>query len=133
MVAEQAFVDDPLRLLRAFRMAAMLDFDIAPETLAAIQRHSPRIDQPAGERVRAELVQLMACPVSARQVQTMSDCGLLTCLIPEMQPMQHCRQNTHHDFDVYDHTLKAYAAIEQCLQTTDRISGALGKRYQQPP
>ena len=133
MVAEQAFVDDPLRLLRAFRMAALLDFDIAPETLVAIQRHSPRIDQPAGERVRAELVQLMACPASARQVQTMSDCGLLTCLIPEMQPMQHCRQNTHHDFDVYDHTLKAYAAIEQCLQTTGRISGALEKRYHQPP
>jgi poly(A) polymerase len=133
MVAEQAFVDDPLRLLRAFRMAAMLDFDIALETLAAIQRHSPRIDQPAGERLRAELVQLMACPASARQIQTMSDCGLLTCLIPEMQPMRHCRQNAHHDFDVYDHTLKAYAATEQCLQTAGHISGALEKRYHQPP
>lgn len=133
MVAEQAFVDDPLRLLRAFRMAAILDFDIAPETLAAIQRHSPRIDQPAGERLRAELVQLMACPASARQFQTMSDCGLLTCLIPEMRPMRHCRQNAHHDFDVYDHTLKAYAATEQCLQTLGHISGTLEKRYHQPP
>jgi len=133
MVAEQAFVDDPLRLLRAFRMAAILDFDIAPETLQAIQRHSPRIDQPAGERLRAELIQLMACPSSARQIQAMSDCGLLTCLVPEMQPMQGCRQNTHHDFDVYEHTLRAYAATEACLQTAGHISRALGKRYQQPP
>lgn len=133
MVKEQAFVDDPLRLLRAFRMAATLDFDITPETLEAIQRHSQRIDQPAGERLRAELIQLMACPASARQVQTMSDCGLLTRLIPELRPMQNCRQNTHHDFDVYDHTLKAYAATEQCLQTAGRISSALGKRYHQPP
>jgi len=133
MIAEQAFIDDPLRLLRAFRMAAMLNFDIAPETLAAIERHGPRIDQPAGERLRAELVQLMACPTSAPQVQTMSDSGLLTCLIPEMQPMQHCRQNLHHDFDVYDHTLKAYAATELCLQTADRICDALEKRYHQPP
>lgn len=133
MVAEQAFVDDPLRLLRAFRMAAILDFDIAPETLAAIQRHSPRIDQPAGERLRAELIQLLACPASARQVQTMSDCGLLTCLVPEMQPMQDCRQNTHHDFDVYEHTLRAYVATEACLQSAGRISRALGKRYQQSP
>jgi len=133
MVAEQAFVDDPLRLLRAFRMAAILDFAIAPETLEAIQRHSPRIDQPAGERLRAELIQLMACPSSAQQVQTMSDCGLLTCLVPEMQPMRDCRQNTHHDFDVYEHTLRTYAATEACLQTVGHISRALGKRYQQSP
>jgi tRNA nucleotidyltransferase/poly(A) polymerase len=38
MVTEQAFIDDPLRLLRAFRMAAVLDFAIEPETLAAITR-----------------------------------------------------------------------------------------------
>lgn len=132
LVAEQALVDDPLRLLRAFRMAAVLDFTIAPETLQAIQRHARRIDQPAGERLRAELIQLLACPASARQLQSMSDCGLLTCLLPEMHPMQDCLQNTHHDFDVYDHTLKAYAATEQCLQTDGRITGALAKRYRQP-
>jgi tRNA nucleotidyltransferase/poly(A) polymerase len=133
MVTEQAFVDDPLRLLRAFRMAAVLDFTIDRDTFRAITRHAHRISQPAGERLRAELVQLMACPDSARQIETMSNSGLLTSLFPEMAPMQGCRQNRHHDFDVYDHTLNAYAAVEQCLQDAGQLAGPLGKRYHEPP
>ena len=133
MVSEKAFVDDPLRLLRAFRMAAVLGFSIAPETMAAIRRHGHRIHQPAGERLGAEFVQLLSCPTSAGQILAMSESGLLTRLIPEMQPMRDCRQNRHHDFDVYTHTLKAYAAVETCLQTSGDISAALGKRYRQAP
>jgi len=133
MVTEQAFIDDPLRLLRAFRMAALLDFAIEPETLAAIARQGYRISQPAGERLRTELLQLMACPASARQIQAMSASGLLLHLLPEMQPMEHCRQNRHHDFDVYEHTLRAYAATEKCLQNAGDIVDALGKRYHAPP
>ncbi len=133
MVAEQAFVDDPLRLLRAFRMAAVLDFAIESRTLAAIQRHAHRIQHPAGERLRTELLQLLACPDSAPQIRTMSDSRLLTRLIPEMAPMQDCGQNAHHDFDVYTHTLEAYAALEACLATAGRLAGELAKRYQQPP
>jgi putative nucleotidyltransferase with HDIG domain len=133
MVSEQAFVDDPLRLLRAFRMAAALAFTVEPGTLAAIRRHSHLIDRPAGERLRTELLQLLGCPLSTGQILAMSASDLLTRLIPEMQPMQHCPQNRHHDFDVYDHTLKAYAATERCLQAIDQISGALEKRYRRAP
>jgi tRNA nucleotidyltransferase/poly(A) polymerase len=133
MVAEQAFVEDPLRLLRAFRTAALLDFAIEPETLRAIERHSHRINQPAGERLRAELIQLMACPTSTRQIRLMSASGLLTSLIPEMAPMRHCRQNIHHDYDVYDHTLKAYAATEHLLETAGRLADVFKKRYSRPP
>jgi tRNA nucleotidyltransferase/poly(A) polymerase len=133
MVSEKAFVHDPLRLLRAFRMAAVLDFTIEPDTLAAIQRHGHRIHQPAGERLGTEFVRLLTCPSSTGQILAMSASGLLTHLIPEMQPMRDCRQNRHHDFDVYTHTLEAFAALETCLQTADRISAALGRRYRQAP
>lgn len=133
MVSEEAFVEDPLRLLRAFRLAAALDYAIEPQTLAAIRRHGHRIDQPAGERLGSEFIQLLGCPASAPQIGAMSDSGLLTGLIPEMRPMQGCRQNRHHDFDVYDHTLKAYTAAESFLQTTGRLSKALEKRYRQAP
>jgi len=133
MVSEQAFVDDPLRLLRAFRMAAALDFVIEPETLAAIGRQGHRIQQPAGERLGTEFMQLLACPSSSKHILTMAESGLLTGLIPEMRPMQGCRQNRHHDFDVYTHTLKAYTALETCLQKVDRLAAALGRRYRQAP
>ena len=133
MVSENAFVDDPLRLLRAFRFAAALGFTIETDTLAAIRRHGHLVRQPAGERLGTEFIRLLACPSSTEQILAMSESDLLTHLIPEMQPMQDCRQNRHHDFDVYTHTLKAYAALETCLQTADRLSAALGRRYRQAP
>jgi tRNA nucleotidyltransferase/poly(A) polymerase len=133
MVAETAFVEDPLRLLRAFRLAAVLDFSIVPETLAAIARHARRIDQTAGERLRHELLQLLACPASAGQVLSMSGCGLLVRLLPELAPLQGCGQNVHHDFDVYDHTLKAYARLETALEEAGRLPRALSERYRQAP
>jgi tRNA nucleotidyltransferase/poly(A) polymerase len=133
MVSEQAFVNDPLRLLRAFRMAGVLEFTIEPKTLSSIQRHGYRIHQPAGERLGTEFVQLLSCPSSAGLIQTMSECGLLTHLMPEMRPMRNCQQNRHHDFDVYTHTLRAYAALETCLQTADSLSTALATRYRQAP
>jgi putative nucleotidyltransferase with HDIG domain len=133
MVSEQAFIDDPLRLLRAFRMAAVLGFGIAPETLASIARHAHRIDQSAGERLRHELFQLLACATSAAQIEGMSDSGLLVCLLPEMAPMQDCGQNVHHDFNVYAHTLKAYARLETVLGRPDHLPAALTRRYREPP
>lgn len=133
MVSEQAFADDPLRLLRAFRLAAVLDFDIAPETFEVITRHSHRIDRPAGERLRTELLRLMSCPASVVQIRGMSESGLLVRLIPELGPLRGCGQNIHHDFDVYDHTLKAYAGTEDCLRDAGSICAALAKRYRRPP
>ena len=133
MVSEQAFIDDPLRLLRAFRLAAVLGFTVAPETLEAIGRHARRIARSAGERQRHELLQLLACPASAPQIQGMSDCGLLVHLLPEMAPLKGCGQNVHHHFDVYDHTLRAYAGLEEHLGQTARLPQALTRRYRQAP
>jgi poly(A) polymerase len=133
MVSEHALVADPLRLLRAFRLAADLGFTIEPQTLAAIRRQGHLIDRPAGERLHAEFIRLLACPSSTPQIRAMSASGLLTRLIPEMAPMRHCGQNRHHDFDVYDHTLQAYAAVEGCLQTIDRISAPLAARCRRAP
>lgn len=131
MISEQAFVDDPLRLLRAFRIAAVSGFAIAPETLAAIVRHAHRIGQPAGERLHHELFQLLACPTSAVQIESMSDSSLLVHLLPEMAPLKDCGQNEHHDYDVYRHTLKAYAGLETTLGQADDLPAVLTKRYQQ--
>jgi len=133
MVSEKAFVEDPLRLLRAFRLAGTLEFEIEANTLAAIRRHGQRINQPAGERLHAEFIQLLNCPASSEQIRAMSKSGLLTRLFPEMEPMQGCLQNRHHDFDVSEHTLNAYAAVEDSLRTTAPAFAALRKRYRQAP
>jgi len=76
-VSPEAFEHDPLRLLRAFRLAAQLDFTIAPETQAAISARAALLSQPAGERVREELYGLLACRRSHPRVAACAAAGLL--------------------------------------------------------
>ena len=59
---EERFAEDHLRLLRAVRFAAQLDFEIEPRTFAAIQSLAPKIKLISAERVRDELIKLFAPP-----------------------------------------------------------------------
>jgi putative nucleotidyltransferase with HDIG domain len=130
MVTAKAFANDPLRLLRAYRMAATLELAIEPDTRKAIRAMAGLISRPAGERIRVELLLLLASADSARLIRQMADDRLLTALFPEMQAMPGCRQNEHHDFDVLDHTLAAYAALEAIVNRPAAVSPFLAARYQ---
>jgi putative nucleotidyltransferase with HDIG domain len=129
MVSRDAFASDPLRLLRAYRMAAVLGYAIAAETRATIRQQAALIVRPAGERIRVELMLLLAVADSARLVRQMADDALLTALFPEMQAMAGCRQNAHHDFDVLEHTLAAYDGLEAVLGAPGRLNARLADRY----
>jgi len=115
MVSEQAFVRDPLRLLRTYRFAATLDFEIETRTESAIATHGHLIGLPAGERIREEIVRLLGAPCAVKHLQKMSDSGLLFHVFPELRDAQSCTQNRHHRFNVLDHTLKACRHLESLL------------------
>lgn len=115
MVSAHAFRNDPVRLLRAYRMAAYLDFDMDPDTSRAIQTAAGTIQTAAGERVWTELSLILACPESFDQLRQMAQSGLLTAIFPEMVPLKRCRQSPPHHYDVFDHTLQAFQALEAVL------------------
>lgn len=115
MVSEGAFEADPLRLLRAFRMAACLAFTLTPDTLSAITGHATRIRLSAGERIREELFKILATPHSHRHLGLMNDCGLLGAIFPELNPLRGCVQNRHHSHDVLTHTLAACEQLETLI------------------
>jgi poly(A) polymerase len=119
-VAAHAFQSDPLRLLRAYRLAATLGFAIEDETRQTIRKQAHLVSRPAGERLHSELWQLLASPLSAEQVHAMAVDGLLTSLLPEMQPLQGCLQGPPHAFDVFTHTLRAYTALEHRISAAAR-------------
>lgn len=106
MVAETAFVNDPARLVRAYRLAAELGFSIDPQTQAVITRHRQRIATVAGERVWAELVKIFKVDDSAGTIRGMAASNLLTAIFPELKPTIGCTQNRHHRFDVFEHSLR---------------------------
>jgi len=117
MASPRAFVNDPLRQLRAFRLAAQFRCRIEDATLAAVKAMIGTIQTCAGERIRTEFFKLLAFNGSTQFVEQMADCGLLYEIFPELANLQGCRQNEHHSFDVWTHTLAACRQLENYLDS----------------
>lgn len=115
MISDKIFEADPIRLLRAHRMAICLGMQITPDTLRAISEHATRIGKAAGERVLSELNLIFACPDSHTQLLMMADSGVLEAVFPELKALKDCLQNQFHDADVWQHSLQAYQALEALL------------------
>ncbi|MGD9043657.1 MAG: HD domain-containing protein [Desulfobacterales bacterium] len=118
MVSKGIFNQDPLRLLRAFRMAAVLQFKIESHTKTAIEKHAGLIQQSAGERVREELFKMLQSAKCHDYLCQMADTGLLFAILPELAALKQCRQNRFHQFDVFEHTLGAHCHLERLLDSS---------------
>jgi tRNA nucleotidyltransferase/poly(A) polymerase len=84
-LSRQAIVDDPVRLLRAFRLAAQLAFDIEPATSRMLREESHLIRKPAAERILQECDRLLEVSDSAATLNRMAAAGLLPALLPELR------------------------------------------------
>ncbi|MFM7320565.1 MAG: CCA tRNA nucleotidyltransferase [Armatimonadota bacterium] len=111
---EVTFVDDPLRMLRACRLAAKLGFAIAEETLEAIRANAFRLDAEHGiswERIRDEFVKTLLAPGAIDGLERMRTTGLLERFAPELAALHGCGQNGWHRWDVWEHSLRALEAL----------------------
>jgi tRNA nucleotidyltransferase (CCA-adding enzyme) len=77
MVSPTNLQDDPLRLLRAYRQAAQLNFVIEPDTQSVIRQLAPLLGQVAAERVRVEIGYLLSSARGSQWLQTAWEDGLL--------------------------------------------------------
>ena len=118
-VSEQIFEADPARLLRAVRLAAELDFTIDPETESLIHHHSETVTEVPGERIREELVRLLALPRASHHLRYLDELGLLLALIPELAEGKGVEQPTVHFWDVFEHSLQTVAAVEFLIRQSD--------------
>jgi tRNA nucleotidyltransferase/poly(A) polymerase len=85
--ARQRFDEDALRLLRAIRIAARLEFTIEPVTLAALRSHAADIGWVSQERVAAELRRMLGADRPSVAVRLLRDTGLLACVLPELDAL----------------------------------------------
>ena len=113
-VSPNAFKLDAARLLRAVRLAAELGFSLDTETEALIQRHCHLIASVAGERIRDELLRLLAIPQS-KFFPYLDELGLLTAIIPELNQLKGVRQPKEHFWDVFEHSIKTVVAVDFLL------------------
>lgn len=82
MCRREAFTDDPLRLLRAFRFAATLGFFVEVGTLEAIKRGPDMLSQVAGERIRDEFFLILGATGIGTSLKNLLHAGLLDIIIP---------------------------------------------------
>jgi len=100
--------EDYLRMLRAVRFAAVLDFEIERETAAAIRHHAPLAASIAPERVREELTRILVeSPRAGDAIRLMEETGLLRVLLPEVDAMKGQEQppRFHPEGDVFEHAV----------------------------
>lgn len=109
---EESFSDDPLRMMRAARFAAQLDFEVAPEVVAAMKAMAERIDIVSAERVRDELNKLIVSAYPRKGLALLVDTGLAARVLPELPALRLERDEHHRHKDVYDHSL---IVLEQAM------------------
>jgi poly(A) polymerase len=114
-VSEDAFVQDPARLLRAVRLAAEFGFSLDEDTVAQIKRHAALITQVSAERVRDDLCRILAVPQAEKWLRLLDDFGLLMQIFPELAAMRGAEQPKEHYWDVLQHSFKTVSAIEFLL------------------
>ncbi|TET49519.1 MAG: HD domain-containing protein [Anaerolineales bacterium] len=110
-----AFRDDPVRLLRGVRFEAKLGFGIEPATTALMERDAPLLGGAAPERVRDELVRLLAATPVVSGLERLNGLGLLKHVLPELEDLKGVGQSPPHRFDVYRHSLLVVDALERAL------------------
>jgi poly(A) polymerase len=115
MVSHVSFSEDPLRLLRAFRFAANLDFTLDPVTLAAMETVTSRLSDVAAERMHSELLKLFAALSSSPHIVTMARLGLLDVLFPELAATRGIRCRPGDQLDIFEHSIRTYQAVEDLI------------------
>jgi poly(A) polymerase/tRNA nucleotidyltransferase (CCA-adding enzyme) len=108
----ERFREDGLRPVRACRFAAQFGFSVEPATFAAIPASLETVRKVSGERIREELVRLLAAPQPSQGFRLMASCGLLELLLPELAAGAGIEQRALHCFDVLEHSLRTCDAAE---------------------
>ena len=117
---EASFSDDPLRMLRAARFAAQLDFEVDPAVVAAMTDMADRIEIISAERIRDELVKLLRSEHPRRGLSLLVRTGLAERVLPELPALALERDEHHRHKDVYEHTL---TVLEQSIDLESRLPG----------
>ncbi len=119
----QAFENDPVRVLRAIRLAMAYELRIEPQTKSLLRAAVPLLERVSAERLRDELFRMLDISKSAACLRLLQQIGALGRFLPELSRLVGVQQPPPHLYDVWEHTL----GVVQQLQV---LFGALDPRYQ---
>ncbi len=113
VASPSALLDDPVRVLKAFRLLAQFeDFELDKSTQSAIREQSDGLLDVVPERLRAELERLVQAARPGFALRRMEETGALYILVPELKSIRGLEQNDYHHTDVMNHTLEALECLD---------------------
>ena len=104
---QERFAEDALRMLRAIRLSAELDFAIDTNTITGIAANAPQLAKISKERIRDELVRILMSPRPMQAIYVAQKLNLLTYMLPDVESGIGIDQNQAHSFDVFEHLMRS--------------------------
>jgi poly(A) polymerase len=123
-VGPHSFEEDPLRLLRAARLASQLNLKVDAETVALAHESAARAAEPAGERQLAELRQLLGGPDPLGGLALLDELRITAVVLPELEETKGVGQGPNHHLDVHGHTLEV---LEHTLDIEANLARFVGE------
>lgn len=103
----ERFAEDALRIMRAVRLSAELDFTIEPSTEAALREAAPQLEKISKERIRDEFVRIINSAAPMKAIVLSRRLGILKYIAPELEEGVGVEQNQAHSFDVFEHNIRS--------------------------
>lgn len=112
---KDAFIEDPLRVLRAFSFSAILGFKIEEQTEKLARKARKKLSTVSYERIRDELFKIFGVINSYNYIVAMDKLGIFREVIPEIEMMRNVKQGPYHHLDVWQHSLETLRQLEILL------------------
>jgi len=126
MVSPEVFRQDPVRLVRTYRMAAIFNFSIDRHTRSAVAANANLIRNSAPERIREELFKILQCSDSHPYLTMMARNDLLFSIFPEFLKLGQQQLQPAGSGNLFDHTLESYNQLEILLNPKNNIRRSFG-------
>ncbi len=120
VVNKSTFDEDPLRLMRAFSLAANFNFKIDPLTKKLINLKSKKLKIVSLERIRDELFKLFSLPESYAWISALDKAGLLKIIFPEFDKMRGKSQGPYHHLNIFAHTLESLSQFDKVIAAQNK-------------
>ena len=114
---EERIIEDPLRVLRAFRFMSRLNFSLSENTIEAIKNQKSLLKNIPEERITMEFSKLLLGDNIKNTLTLMKDTGVLELIIPEFKATYDFNQcNPHHNLDLFNHIINVVSKVPADLE-----------------
>ena len=111
-ISEFNITDDPLRILRAFRFHSELGFEFSSELKKLIKKHACLLNNPAKERVNAEIIKLFGGNFAAETLLAMDYYSVLEIVFPFVKDLKRVPPNSHHHLGLLEHSIETVKQLQ---------------------